>query len=116
MKRRDFDALVAHLTPVAREEFWIALETSGIPLYMRKPIEEYVFDGCPVGDFLTAVLSDKLQESFGRADEDNRAAMYNWCRLIYNHVPIRLWGSLERVEDWIRCKGLERSGNLDVLD
>jgi hypothetical protein len=72
------------------------------PVGVIEFLEMYVKERVPPGDFLYAVLTNDLRESFGRADENNRAAMFeivSWC---CNELPSNCWGSRERVQAWLR--------------
>jgi hypothetical protein len=67
-------------------------------------INRYVNDRCPVGSFLTAVLSNNLRESFARADEDNLKDMFEIVSYCYNKIPSHCWGSPEKVQQWLEMK------------
>lgn len=54
----------------------------------------------PTGDFLKAVLSNDLRESFGRADDYNRAVLFDIVRYCYNELPFGCWGSPDKVLSW----------------
>jgi|TARA_Y100000310_G_scaffold341525_1_gene440939 hypothetical protein len=73
-----------------------------IPAKMKAAIDDYVQLRRPVGDFLTAVLSNKLCESFGRADENNRKHLFDIVGYCYNEIPSECWGSPEKVESWLQ--------------
>lgn len=81
----------------------------GIPEHMVDSLVEYVFDGVPVGDFLTALLSNNLIESYARADEYNTAAMKAWAMVLYNDLPGNVWGSPEKVWAWLKQKADARA-------
>lgn len=51
-----------------------------------------------LGGFLTAVMEGDLFEAFGRADANNRAAMFEIVKCVYNEVPLELRGKRLRVE------------------
>lgn len=68
---------------------------------VRNGIDRYVEDRCPPGSFLTAVLSNDLKESFGRADEENIRDMFEIVSYCYNEIPFDCWGSPERVKHWL---------------
>ncbi len=72
-----------------------------------RAIQDYVQLGVPLGDFLTAVIEDKLTEALGRADEENRARLYDITRLLYNYCPSDCWGSRETRQEWQRRGGLQ---------
>jgi hypothetical protein len=73
-----------------------------IPDYMMESINEYVKNGCPMGHFLTAVFSNDLFKSFGRADEQNTFLLPVYVSYIYNECPLGCHGSMEIVENWIK--------------
>ena len=60
---------------MGREAGWFDLKLQdsygNIPEHMLQSLNLYVKKGVPVGDFLTAVLSNDLFEAVGRADNDN---------------------------------------------
>ena len=62
----------------------------------------HVNDHKPVGGFLTAVLSNDLKESFGRADANNRIYLYHVVDLLWNHAPSGCWGSPEEMKSWLK--------------
>lgn len=70
-------------------------------------LEAYVETGRPTGGFLAAVLENNLSEAFGRADEDNIAAMFHIVSYVYNEMPSASWGSMEKHLEWRRHRGRE---------
>ena len=52
------------------------------------------------GDFLTAVIRNDLTGALGRADEENRAAIFDIVSWWYNEAPSPCWGSPEKVKTW----------------
>jgi hypothetical protein len=76
----------------------------GIPLPILEGLRHYAIHHVPVGDFLTAVLSNKLVESFGRADEHSTRAMWSIVNYCYNVLPSPCWGSPEKVKAWLECR------------
>ena len=80
-----------------------------IPQRMKEAIDRYVADHIPVGGFLEAVLSNDLTAAFGRADEENRANLYDIIRYCYWKIPGTCWGSPAKVEEWV-------SGTQDMPD
>ena len=79
-----------------------------IPNYMRSAVIKYVEDGQPVGDFLEAIISNKLVESFGAADDSNGFAVRAYANLLYNHFPSGAWGSRDIYEAWIVYQAEQR--------
>lgn len=70
-------------------------------------LQRYHTHGLPTGDFLYAVLTNNLKESFARADEENQRDMFEIVSYCYNHLDMRSWGSKEAVGAWIAHGGLE---------
>jgi len=79
-----------------------------IKLDLVESIKLYVERGIPTGGFLYAVLSNNLSESFGRADLENRLALYEIVQYIYHNIPADAWGSRDKVEAWLKAKREER--------
>lgn len=50
---------------------------------------------------MRAVLENNLTEAFGRADMDNREAMFDIVQYCYNELPFVCWGSKEKVSKWL---------------
>lgn len=72
-----------------------------VPLPTLQGLQRYAQRHCPVGHFLTAVLSNDLMEAVGRADEGNRAALADICTYVFNYLPIGCWGSPAKVQAWL---------------
>jgi hypothetical protein len=71
-------------------------------------INDFVNRGVPPGDFLFAVLTNNLRESFRRADPDNFKNMGMIVRYLYTRVPAACWGSPENVRAWLDFKQQQR--------
>ena len=71
-----------------------------IPRRTMSAMLGYIKEGRSIGDFLTAVFSNKLNESFAYADLENRIALHEITLWIFNHAPRMCWGSAERVKAW----------------
>ena len=69
-----------------------AMSAKGIPEYMQGGIIRYYENGIPPGDFLSAVINNDLQETFGRADDVNRQCIRCYVMWFYNHAPAGTWG------------------------
>ena len=78
-----------------------------IPELTIQGILRYVTKRIPPGDFLMAVLTNNLKESFGRADARNRAALFEIVSLCHNEIPAECWGSRENVSKWLEVKDEE---------
>ena len=77
-----------------------------LPRHMVQTVCDYLLFGLPCGGFLTALFSNDLKESFGRADDANASHMRNWVLFMYNEMPSISQGSREKVAEWIKRGGL----------
>ena len=63
-------------------------------------INRYALQHQPVGDFLTAVLTNDLKGAFGRADENNRENLHEIVGYVYNEIPSVCQGSAAKYKAW----------------
>ena len=88
------------------------LNYNTIPVhYMVDGVRRYVEQGIPPGSFLLNLFSNDLKGAFGKADDENTAAMLHWVRWMYNEMPSITQGSPEKVRAWVTrggMAGLER--------
>ena len=56
--------------------------------------------GIATGQFLNAVLTNDLLETFSRGDPQSIAGLPRLIELIFNHAPGDAWGTPERVATW----------------
>jgi hypothetical protein len=70
------------------------------PPEVRETIERYLTIGAQPGDFVRAVLEDRLVDSFSRADENNIEAMPHIAAYLYDEVPMIARG-VENVSAWL---------------
>lgn len=77
-----------------------------LPEHMQGAARRYVEKGIEPGSFLTAVICNDLRGAFGRADEANRAAMWEWVLFFHNDAPGGCWGSPEHFAAWVKQGGL----------
>lgn len=75
---------------------------SSIPDYTMKAIKEYANNRVPPGGFLTAILSNNLSESFGRADHNNLQAIHAIVSYCIWEIPSTCWGSSDKVRQWLK--------------
>jgi hypothetical protein len=75
---------------------------SNIPKYTIEALDRYVKQKIRTGDFLYAVLTNDLFGAVGKSDMNNRKAIQDICKYVYNHIPGSCWGSEEIVENWLR--------------
>jgi hypothetical protein len=71
-------------------------------------LERYRDDGCPLGDFLKAVVSNDLMEAASRADSQNSYSLPAYAGWLYNECPSAARGSKKAYLDWIEAKADER--------
>ena len=79
------------------------------PCDIVESLQRYVDHGVPTGSFLQAVLENDLKESFARADDDNRDALFEIVNHCYNEIPGNCWGSPEKVEAWLAMHEAQRT-------
>ncbi len=89
-----------------------------IPEHICGGIRHYVEHGVKPGDFLEAVICNKLQEAFERADEVNIHNMFYIVKFFYNCVPRMARGSAGLMKEWMEKGGLKGKINkaIDDLD
>ena len=73
-------------------------------LPLKAALDRYIEHGCPVGHFLTAVLSNDLREACGRADLPSRGLLWLYVQYLYNEAPAICWGSPAKVKEWYAAK------------
>lgn len=88
------------------------IDYTKIPESTMETLSAYINYGRPVGGFCEAVLCNDLREAFGRADEWNRAAMFEIVCWLYNFAPCGCWGSKKNYEAWMKRKRAEVSANV----
>ena len=86
--------------------FTVRLMNCRIPGHMLGGIVRYLMRGIEPGGFLTAVICNNLVQSYQRADEENKHAMYNYADALYNVFPSGSWGSEAKFNEWIKDGGL----------
>ena len=82
----------------------IAVGDQIIPINVAEGLARYIFDQCPTGGFLKAVLSNDLKEAYARADAGSERSMGAIVRVLYNHTPLACQGSPEIVQAWLAAK------------
>lgn len=86
----------------------VSINYSLLPERMQGDMKRYVEEGIPPGDFLRAVLENKLMQSFQLADDTNVERMWEFANFLYNELPSGCWGSVEKVVAWIQKGGLNQ--------
>lgn len=72
-----------------------------LPKHIRSGMKRYIENKVKPGQFLCAVLSNDLQESFGQADNINLYRMLDIVSFLYNEAPSGCYGSPKKVKDWL---------------
>ena len=80
---------------------------SKIPVpYMESGVRRYIEHGQPVGDFLTALFNNQLQQAVCQADKENLAALRDWVIWLHWKAPTACHGSPEKTKAWMKSGGL----------
>lgn len=69
--------------------------------YMADGMKRYLENGIPPGSFMRALLCNDLMDACQRADDSNRAAIFEWASWLYNHAPSGSYGSREAYTEWL---------------
>ena len=80
-----------------------------LPEHMRAGVRGYIEEGGHIGDFLTALFSNNLVKTYGKADDTNREAIPIWLDFLHWEAPSPCWGSIEKVTKWQKSGGLNGS-------
>lgn len=64
-------------------------------------LRQYADHHRPVGGFLTAFLSNDLQEAVGKADQNNIVTLQQIAGYVHNEMPRGCHGSREAVKAWL---------------
>ena len=84
-------------------------EWAKIPEHCREGLARYFQAGVPVGDFLTAVLSNDLTRAVLYADDINLPALRAYIHFLHHNAPPMSYGSKENYEVWMKHGGLRGS-------
>ena len=72
--------------------------------YMADGFKLYFERGILPGSFGTALLENDLMGACGKADQNNKLAIFQWCEWLYNYAPSSSFGSRERVTEYIKSR------------
>lgn len=103
---KEKSAVVCQLENAAREHYGAQALKRGIPDYMINALVDYVVFGVAPGNFLGALLSNDLMETYRRADDTNIDRIRNYVMFLYNDAPAACSGSHQRFGEWIQREGL----------
>ena len=78
-------------------------------------LKRYVDHGVPPGDFLYAMLTNNLTETFARADIQNQTRVMDYVTVLYNYIPAEAWGSEDKVEQWMTKRKEENHGRHETI-
>jgi hypothetical protein len=84
------------------------------PPVAKASLDRYVLSGCPVGGFLTAVLSNDLKAAVSRADEENYALLHSIVAYCYCRLPSICWGSPTKYTNWMKMSQEDRLIKLGI--
>ena len=79
-----------------------------IPEHCRDSLRAYIEVGQPVGEFLQAVIANKLSESVCRADDVNILHLPAYVKFFWNDAPADCSGSRDKYQQWIERHRKER--------
>ena len=71
-----------------------------VPQHMREGFKLWIESGIYPGSFGTALLSNDLKETLGRADHINKKHLKSMVAWLHNFAPSSCWGSFETVRNW----------------
>ena len=74
---------------------------SVIPQNAIESLKLYVEKHIQPGGFLTAVLENDLTAAVATADLHNIEIIPTYVSYIYNELPMKCWGSKEKVKEWL---------------
>ena len=78
----------------------MSIDYSRLPAHNRAGMQRYIEHGIAPGSFLSAVLSNDLMGALGKADEVNRAQIFDICVFLYNEAPAGCYGSAAKFKAW----------------
>lgn len=85
------------------------IDYSKLPEHIRQAAKLYIEKKVKPGSFLSAVISNKLVESFAQADDINRSRLFDIAGFFYDEAPSRCWGSEEKMKLWIERRAENES-------
>ena len=79
----------------------LSADYTKIPPGTIESLTLYADHHLPVGGFLSSVLANNLVESFARADDNNRAALWEIAGYCHWELPSQCWGDEVKVRAWL---------------
>ncbi len=83
-----------------------AAQLARLPMNLRPGLARHILIGQTTGSFLTALLSNDLADTVGRADPESLAALRELVRFVLNSTPPLCHGSRAAVKAWRSDGGL----------
>jgi hypothetical protein len=80
------------------------IDYSKIPETTLETLTAWIEHARPMGHFCSAVVANDLREACARADEYNRAVLFEIVAWLHNHAPIGSWGSRASLKRWPRMR------------
>ena len=72
-----------------------------IPLATVASLNQYTDHHISPGGFLSSVLANNLVDSFAKADDANRAALWEIAGYCHWELPSQCWGDEAKVKAWL---------------
>lgn len=93
----------------AERKILAAMVELKLPAYMAPSLVAYVLRGVlpDPADFLFHLLTNDFMGMMRTSDDNNRARLLEWGRLVYNDIPRSCHGSVQAVSNWVDLGGLE---------
>ena len=73
-----------------------------IPLATVASLNQYTDHHIAPGGFLSSVLANNLVDSFAKADDANRAALWEIAGYCHWELPSQCWGDEAKVRAWLK--------------
>lgn len=98
----DFEQQIIHYPPRNKRQEQIKDANPDLLSSLRR----YVWDGDHTGDFLRAVIADKLVESVMYADRSSMSVLGPLAQYTFHDMPSPARGSFEEYREWRNGDGL----------
>ena len=75
-----------------------------IPPRMMASIMRYLDKGAPMGGFLTALFCNDLQNTYARADDENKKLIPIYLEFLHWEIPANAHGDPDIMATWMKDK------------
>ena len=72
-----------------------------VPEWLPNRVENWIAHGLKPGKFFRSILENDLAGVIGRSDHIGRETLFGIYKMLYNGIPGGIWGSKERVKNWL---------------